>query len=123
MELYTSQAAANRGTGYIASAYTDAKGVATFKDLNTGTYYVREAPASRQDRVNVTGWTLSTEVKSGKISAGSTTSAGTITNTAPVGAITVKKGLPLLLPAVSSVAGSSKCPGIPAFLCCINHYN
>lgn len=93
MELYASQAAANSGTGYIASAYTDANGIATFKDLNVGTYYVREAPAFRQDRVNVTGWTLSTEVKSGKISAGSTTSAGTITNTAPVGAITVKKGL------------------------------
>ena len=93
MELYTSQAAANSGAGYIAAAYTDANGVATFKDLNVGTYYVREAPASRQDRVNVTGWTLSTEVKSGTISAGSTTSAGTITNTAPVGAITVKKGL------------------------------
>lgn len=93
MELYTSQSAANSGTGYIASAYTDSNGVATFSNLDAGTYYIREAPASRQDRVNVTGWTLSTEVKSGNVSAGSTTNAGTITNTAPAGAITVKKSL------------------------------
>lgn len=91
MELYSSASSAANATGYIDYAYTDANGTATFADLAAGTYYVREAPASRQDRVNTTGWTLSAEVKTGTVSAGSTTNAGTITNTAPTGGFQVTK--------------------------------
>lgn len=92
MELYSSASSASSATGYIDYAYTDANGTATFSDLEAGTYYVREAPASRQDRVDATGWTLSAEVKTGTVSAGSTTSVGTITNAAP-GGIAVKKSV------------------------------
>lgn len=91
MELYSSASSASSATGYIDYAYTDANGTATFADLAAGTYYVREAPASRQDRVNTTGWTLSAEVKTDTVSAGSTTNAGTITNTAPTGGFQVTK--------------------------------
>ena len=93
MELYTSQSAANSGTGFTAAAYTNSNGVATFSDLNPGTYYVREAPAERQDRVGVTGWTLSTTVLSAVVKSGDTVNAGTITNLAPSGEITVVKAV------------------------------
>lgn len=93
MELYTSQSAANSGTGFTAAAYTNSNGVATFSDLNPGTYYVREAPAERQDRVSVTGWTLSTTVLSAVVKSGDTVNAGTITNLAPSGEITVAKAV------------------------------
>lgn len=93
MELYASQSAANSGSGYQAYAYTNSSGVATFSNLSQGTYYVREAPASRQDKVTTTGWTLSTSVLSGTVVADTTTSVGTITNTSPRGGITVRKGL------------------------------
>lgn len=93
MELYTSQSAANSGTGFTAAAYTNSNGVATFSDLNPGTYYVREAPAERQDRVSVTGWTLSTTVLSAVVKSGDTVNAGTITNLAPSGEITVVKAV------------------------------
>ena len=93
MELYTSQSAANSGTGFTAAAYTNSNGVATFSDLNPGTYYVREAPAERQDRVSVTGWTLSTTVLSAVVKSGDTVNAGTITNLAPSSEITVVKAV------------------------------
>lgn len=93
MELYTSQSAANSGTGFTAAAYTNSNGVATFADLAPGTYYVREAPAERQDRVSATGWTLSTTVLSAVVKSGDTVNAGTITNLAPSGEITVAKAV------------------------------
>lgn len=93
MELYTSQSAANSGTGFTAAAYTNSNGVATFSDLNPGTYYVREAPAERQDRVSITGWTLSTTVLSAVVKSGDTVNAGTITNLAPSSEITVVKAV------------------------------
>lgn len=99
MELYTSQSAANSGTGFTAAAYTNSNGVATFSDLNPGTYYVREAPAERQDRVSVTGWTLSTTVLSAVVKSGDTVNAGTITNLAPSGEITVAKAVTSQKPA------------------------
>ena len=99
MELYTSQSAANSGTGFTAAAYTNSNGVATFSDLNPGTYYVREAPAERQDRVSVTGWTLSTTVLSAVVKSGDTVNAGTITNLAPSGEITVVKAVTSQKPA------------------------
>lgn len=92
MELYTSQSAANSATGYVASAYTDANGLATFSSLDAATYYVREAPASRQDKVSTTGWTLSTTVLSGTVTSGNTTNAGTITNVSPA-ILSVKKAI------------------------------
>lgn len=99
MELYISQSAANSGTGFTAAAYTNSNGVATFSDLNPGTYYVREAPAERQDRVSVTGWTLSTTVLSAVVKSGDTVNAGTITNLAPSGEITVVKAVTSQKPA------------------------
>lgn len=92
MELYTSQSAANSAAGYTAYAYTNSSGVATFSDLAAGTYYVREAPASRQDKVTTTGWTLSTAVLSGTVTSGNTTSAGTVTNISPA-ILSVKKAI------------------------------
>lgn len=83
MELYSSQSAANSASGYTASAYTNSSGVATFSGLAEGTYYVREAPASRQDQVTTAGWALSTAVLSGTVTSGNTTSVGTITNISP----------------------------------------
>lgn len=83
-ELYSSAANASAGTNVIASAYTNASGVATFNDLTAGvTYYVREAPASRQDkRSDVGNWTLSTTVLSSTVDAGVTKSVGSANNTA-----------------------------------------
>lgn len=92
MELYSSRSAANSATGYTAYAYTNSSGVATFSDLAEGTYYVREAPASRQDKVTTTGWTLSTAVLSGTVTSGNTTSAGTVTNISPA-ILSVKKAI------------------------------
>lgn len=84
MELYSSYSEALNGTGSISYAYTATSGIATFDDLTPGTYYVREAPASRQDGVSSTaGWTISNNILSGTVTAGNTTDAGTITNTSP----------------------------------------
>lgn len=91
-ELYGSRANAEAGTGALMSAYTNSRGIATFSDIANGTYYVREAPASRQDRVSTTGWTLSSNVLQGTVN-GNTISVGSVTNTSPAGAITVKKAV------------------------------
>lgn len=91
-ELYRSRANADSAAGPVMSAYTNSQGVATFYNVNNGTCYIREAPASRQDRVNATGWGLSSSVLQGTVN-GSNISVGTITNTAPAGAIRVKKSL------------------------------
>ena len=91
-ELYRSRANADSAAGPVMSAYTNSRGVATFYNVNNGTYYIREAPASRQDRVNAAGWGLSSSVLQGTVN-GSNINVGTITNTAPAGAIRVKKSL------------------------------
>ena len=91
-ELYSSRANATAGTNPLMSAYTNSRGIATFSNVTNGTYYVREAPASRQDRVSTTGWTLSSNVLQGTVN-GNTISVGSVTNTAPAGAITVKKAV------------------------------
>lgn len=93
IELYNSWANASNATNPIASAYTDGSGSVKFDNLQPGTYYVREAPAGRQDRHDTNGWTLSTSVLSGNVTAGTVSHAGTITNHAPSAEITVKKGM------------------------------
>ena len=102
-ELYSSRANATAGTNPLMSAYTNSRGIATFSNVTNGTYYVREAPASRQDRVSTTGWTLSSNVLQGTVN-GNTISVGSVTNSAPAGAITVKK-------AVTSANPSGKLSG------------
>ena len=90
-ELYTSSSNASSATGYVSSAYTDSNGIAYFYDLVAGsTYYLREAPASRQDRKTTTGWSLSTSVKNVTVVANTTTSAGSVTNYSP-GKLSVTK--------------------------------
>lgn len=90
-ELYETEANAKNATNAIASAYTDSTGLVVFEDLPAGkTYYVREAPASRQDKKTTTGWTISATVLSGKVSAGVVTDVGDATNITP-GQIVVKK--------------------------------
>lgn len=91
-ELYNSRANATAGTNPLMSAYTNSRGIATFANVKNGTYYVREAPASRQDRVSTTGWTLSSNVLQGTVN-GNTISVGSVTNTSPAGAIAVKKAV------------------------------
>lgn len=98
-EIYSSRSSAEAGTNVVDYAYTNSSGVASFYDIPNGTYYVREAPASRQDRVDTTGWKMSTSILQGTVN-GNTISVGSVTNTAPVCAIEVKKG-------VSSEAGTS----------------
>lgn len=80
-ELYSSYAAAvSGGTNYLAYAISNTNGVATFENLPVGTtYYVREAPASRQTK-DTTGWELNAVVKSGTVGSG-TVSVGSIANT------------------------------------------
>lgn len=89
--LYASQANAQNNQNMLASASTNASGVATFTGLTAGTtYYIRELPAAQQSN-STTGWTLSTVVRSGTVAGNTTTSVGSVSNTAPAGAIQVKK--------------------------------
>ena len=93
IELYDTWAKATvGGTNYLAYAYTNSSGNVTFEDLEAEkTYYLREAPANRQDkRSDVSGWQLSTTVLTQNVTAGVVTSAGTITNTA-LGSLSVTK--------------------------------
>ena len=78
MELYTSYANAEQGTAPLRSAGTDGNGKATFKAVPNGTYYLREAPASRQKN-DLTGWTLSKKVLTVTVNGKNVTVTG-ITN-------------------------------------------
>lgn len=84
-ELYATKNAAKAGeTNYLAYAYTNSSGIATFNDLTAGkTYYVREAPSSRQDKWNTSGWKLSDVIQSGTVESGKTISIGSVNNVAP----------------------------------------
>ena len=81
MELYDSYSNAASGYYPIATAKTNSSGRAKFTGLKPGqTYYVREAPASRQQN-NLDSWTLSNQILSATVEGGVSTSAGTIKNT------------------------------------------
>lgn len=83
-ELYDSEEKAESANNPIMTSVTNSSGIAYFDGLNGGTYYVREAPASRQTK-NITGWTLSETVLTVTANAGATsyTVAGSIENKAP----------------------------------------
>ena len=78
MELYNSWSQAQNAANPIASAVTDGNGRAAFHGVLNGTYYVREAPASRQNKGN--HWTLSDQILTASVNS-NTVNAGTITNT------------------------------------------
>lgn len=83
-ELYRSQEDAVAGTNCVISRYTNSEGIATFTNLGAGiTYYVREAPPARQDRIDTSGWVLSTTVLVKEIALNQTVSFGSINNPAP----------------------------------------
>ena len=78
MELYRSYYDAQQCRSPISYAYTDSSGNAYFRDLTNGTYYVREAPASRQSG-SLAGWTLSDQILTAYVDS-SVAYPGTITN-------------------------------------------
>lgn len=101
-EIYDSEAKANSGSGYFAAAYTNASGVAQFNTLVAGrTYYIREAPLSRQDQRFAgmradwkNAWQLDSKVYPVTIQTNATVSASTDTNypyNIDPGAIRVRK--------------------------------
>lgn len=81
-EVYQTKAKANAGNAsdVIAYAYSNVSGEARFNNLAAGTYYIREAPASRQDKHTLSGWKLSATVLEGRVEVGSVISTGTIVN-------------------------------------------
>ena len=78
MEVYDSYENAAAAVNPLYSSYSDAVGEAWFYDLPNGTYYVREAPAERQEG-DLSGWTLSDEIFTVQIE-GNTVNAGTVYN-------------------------------------------
>lgn len=78
MELYDSMNAAKKGKNPIATAVTNSNGRAVFPDVLNGTYYVREANASKQSG-DLTFWTLSDKILTVTVSSNSV-NAGTIHN-------------------------------------------
>ena len=79
MELYRSRSDAINGKNPIATAVTNKNGRAHFTEILNGTYYLREAPASRQNG-DLTYWTLSEQVLAVVVNSNAV-NAGTIHNT------------------------------------------
>ena len=78
MELYDSYYNAKHGIDPIESVRTDSQGRAQFREVLNGTYYVREAPESRQSG-DLRFWTLSDKILTAEVLS-NTVNAGTIQN-------------------------------------------
>ncbi len=78
MELYNSMSSAQAGISPIATAVTNSSGRAVFPDVLNGTYYVREAVASKQSG-DLTFWTLSDKILTVTVNS-NRVNAGTIHN-------------------------------------------